>query len=149
MSLTINRIENSEARVKKFIDENIIQWVEQYVLNPTKDLALQIGLSQNATNAMFVEKTGFMKTDIVWDYTDSDGNPLSLWLENGFGKGGYDIHVKHKKVLSNGKTFFGKKVRHPGFEGYKIMSTGYKNNKDQLANNIIDEVNNFLESNRL
>lgn len=37
------------------------------------------------------------------------------------------IEAKNRKVLSNGKTFFGKRVRHPGFAGDSFLYWAMKN----------------------
>ncbi len=155
---TKNRLENAESRRDKFVDQNIVDWAEQMILLPTQKAILQLGLSQNAANAVSIVKTGFMKTKIRWDYLGPEGEPLYLWLENGFGKGGYDIEAKGKQhggkdymkfKDSSGGNVFRKKVRHPGFFGYQVIRKTWDENKDKLKQRIIEETNNFYKVNQL
>jgi hypothetical protein len=155
---TQNRLDNSELRVNDFINDHVVEWTEEIVLLPIRNSIIQTGLSQNAANAVRVEKTGYMKAEIVWDYEGPNGEPLYEWLENGFGKGGYNIKSKGKLAGgadylrwkdSNGKPVFRKKVRHPGFAGYGLIKKGWEANKEQLKRRAIEETNNFLEVNRL
>jgi len=96
LEFTINRLENSEERYIKFIDSNIVDWSEQEILEPAKKRALEFGLSSNAVNGMEIEKVGLMKTVMVWEYRGPEDQPLHLFLEKGFGKGGYDINARGK-----------------------------------------------------
>ena len=101
---TKNRIDNSEIRVERFIDQNIVDWSEQELMLPTQDAIIQIGLSQNAANAVSIVKTGFMKVKVRWDFQGPEGETLWKWLENGLGKGFNDIEEKGKKNKGNKKT---------------------------------------------
>lgn len=153
-----NRLENSEKRVNKFIDNNLVDWAEEEVLRPAQKKAFEVGLSQNAANGMKIEKDGFMKVKLIWEYRGQNDEPLHLFLEKGFGKGGYNIESRGKLfggadslswIDKTGKRIFRHKVRHPGFEGYHIMENAWKENKPHLKRRVIEEVNNFLEANRL
>lgn len=158
LEFTKNRLENADKRLIQFIDSNIVDWAEQVVLMPTRDNIIKLGLSQNAANAVTIEKTGLMKTKIRWEYRGPEDEPLHKWLENGFGKGGYDIVAKGKQnggkdwlkyIDKSGKPIFRKKVRHPGFEGYKVIRNSYDQTKEQLKTRVIVETNNFMEIERL
>lgn len=158
LEFTKNRLEKSDTRILKFIDDNIVDWAEVEILAPTRDDVIKLGLSQNAANAVTIKKTGMIKASMIWDYPGPEGEPLHLWLESGFGKGGYDIVAKGKQnggkdylkyVDKQGKNVFRKKVRHPGFAGYQVIRKGWDNNKDQLKRRIIEETNNFLQVNKL
>ena len=158
---TLNRLENADKRRDDFIDENIVDWTETVLLFPTRRRIIQFGLSQSAADAVTVIKTGYMKAEMQWEYRNAEGKPLHLWLEKGFGKGGYDIEAKGKQNGGKdylkfkdkaGKNIFiprGKKVRHPGFFGYHILGDTWKEKKPQLTRRIIEETNNFLEVNKL
>ena len=80
---SINRLINSRKRVNDFIDKNILDWSEQVILEPTKRLAAEVGLSQNAQNGITIQKTGFMSVPLMWDYCSSYNAPLHQFLENG------------------------------------------------------------------
>ena len=158
LEFTLNRLESSEERYIKFIDSNIVDWSEQEILEPAKKRALEFGLSSNAVNGMGIEKVSLMKTILVWEYRGPNGEPLHQFLENGFGKGGYDIHAKGKLFGGadhlkwkdkSGKNIFRKKVRHPGFDGYQILQTTWDDKKPFLRRRIITETNNFFQVNKL
>ncbi len=153
---SLNRLINSRKRVNDFIDSNIVDWVEQAVLGPTRRLAAEVGLSQNAQNTITIEKVGFMNAQMTWFYLSSEGAPLHRFLEDGT-----DEHtIKAKGKDNNGANFlmwrdssgelvFRKKVEHPGTDGYKILARGWENNKDQLRQRVIEETNNFLEVSKI
>jgi len=158
LQFTLNRLENSPKRVDNFIDQNIVDWSEQVLLSEAQKKGIQVGLSATAVNGMLIEKTGFMKAVLAWELIGDKGQPLHKFLENGFGKGGYDINAIGKDfggsdfltwVDRTGKRIFRKKVRHPGFDGYQILGNTWRENKDKLKQRIVVEVNNFLEANRL
>lgn len=149
-------MENAEKRIDQFIDENLLDWSEQVILDPTRRLAREVGLSQNAQNTITIEKVDFLKAQLMWDYEGADGEPLHEFLENGT-----DPHIIEAKGKINGgsdylqwKDFGGqfiyrKKVDHPGTDGYKILARGWEQNMEQLQRRIIEETNNWLEVNKL
>lgn len=151
-----NRLENSEKRIHNFIDENIVDWATETILIPTQHSALELGLNQNALNGMKIEKNGFMKAKMTWEYRGPKDVPLHIFLEKGFKA--HDIEAIGKLlggadhlmwVDKTGKKLFRRKVRHPGFAGYGILEKGWGNNKDALKHRVVLEVNNFLQVNRL
>ena len=156
LQYTSNRLQNAEKRIDKFIDDNLVDWVEQEILKPTQKLAIQEGLSDNAANSMKVIKNGYLKAKLIWDYRGPNDEPLSLWLEKGtrshiiraLGKlfGGSDFLSWIDKA---GKRLFRREVKHPGTKGKKIMERGYKQNKNQLKRRVIEETNNFLQVSKL
>jgi len=50
---------------------------------------------------------------------------IVLFLEEGT-KGPYEIKIKNKKALSNGDTFFGKRVIHPGIEARHFIRSVFE-----------------------
>ena len=155
---TLNRLENADKRRDDFIDEHIVDWSETILLSAARKKILQVGLSQAAADGITIEKTGYMKAEMTWEYRGKEDKPLHLWLEKGFGKGGYDIEAKGKEYggkdylkFKDGKggNIFRKKVRHPGFFGYHIMEDSWKENRGLLQRRIIEESNNFYEVNKL
>lgn len=156
---TINRLINSKKRINDFIDRNIVDWSEQVILEPTRRLAAEVGLSQSAQNAITIQKTGFMNVQLMWEYFSSDNAPLHQYLENGTDP--HDIEAKgkdnggsdflHWKDILGNSVFIprGKIVKHPGTDGYQILAKGWEQNRDQLRQRIVEETNNFLEVTKL
>lgn len=49
-----------------------------------------------------------------------------------FGTPPHEIRIKTKKVLTDGKTFFGKVVQHPGTKAQPFMRPGYRAAKKKV-----------------
>ena len=60
-----------------------------------------------------------------------------------FGSRPHVIEVKNKKALSNGKTFFGRKVNHPGWKGSSYLYWALKNVNPEKS--IADDMRNTLK----
>ena len=157
MSLEFSRLrlDNASQRIMKFIDENIVGWTEEEILNPILDTVRSLGLSQRVQDAISVEKTDFMKADVVFDL-QIDGTDVSDLLEKGFRP--HEINAKGKDMDGadwlrwydeSGKIHFAQKVMHPGFLGYHFMEKGYNNNEYNLQRRIERETEEFLEKERL
>ena len=74
LDLTKQRLESSVRRTEVFIDQNISTWATEEVLLPAQvDLANSI--NQRAANALSLEKSGWMKTNLVWDLRGENGEP--------------------------------------------------------------------------
>ena len=156
LEFTKNRLQNSDVRVDKFIDENIISWSEDEILQLAQKDGFSRGLSDAVLGTMSIVKRGFMKAAIRWELRTSDGKPLHKFLEKGtdphtieaLGKlfGGADSLMWRD---SSGRPIFRRKVNHPGTEGMFIIENAWRIGKPKLKKRIIMETNNFLEVNRL
>lgn len=60
-----------------------------------------------------------------------------------FGSRPHVIESKNRKVLSNGKTFFGRKVNHPGWSGDSFLYWGMKN--VDITKSVGDDMTNDLK----
>ena len=75
LDLTKQRLYSIETRVNNYIDQNIMQWGTEEILLPGQtDIANSI--SQRASEALSLEKTGYMKIDLVWDFRSEEGAPM-------------------------------------------------------------------------
>jgi len=152
------RLDNSSQRITKFIDDNIVEWTEQEIAVPIRNNMRSAGLSQRTLDAVTVEKTDFMKADVVFDLQIDDVDVSDL-LEKGsrahdiFPKGkendGADTLRWWNRVGAVGFPIFAKKVHHPGFEGYHFMERGVRENEYNLQRRIEREVEPYLERERL
>jgi len=149
------RLDSASQRVNRFIDDNLVQWATEEIIDRLKADARALELSARVQDAISYEKTDFLKGEVIFDLT-VDGQPIDEFLENGFrphvieakgkGAGGADFL---RWVDKNGKTFFRRKVNHPGFEGYHFIEKGVRQTEQNLERRIIQETERFMEKERL
>jgi len=156
LELTEQRLKSAKDRVDKFIDQNLILWATEEILLPGQQDIIASGLSESAARALTLEKTGFMKFDLVWNYV-VDGKKVHFFLE--FGTAPHRIEAKgklfggadvlHWKGLSGGfvigRDIFAKSVQHPGTKGKGLIATIRKERGPQLQARIIAETANRME----
>jgi len=160
LELTEQRLKSAKDRVDKFIDQNIILWATEEMLLPGQGDILASGLPEAAGRALSLEKTGFMKFDLVWDYI-VNGTKVHFFIE--LGTSPHTIRAKgklfggadalHWKGLSGGfvigKDNFAKKVEHPGTRPRGLIATIKKERMPQLKSRIISETENRMEIEKL
>ena len=94
LDLTKQRLESAVRRVETFIDQNISTWATEEVLLPAQtDLANSI--SEKDAIALSIDKSGWMKVDLVWDLRGDNNEPLHFYLE--FGTDAHKIRPKGKE----------------------------------------------------
>mgnify|MGYP003138666200 FL=1 len=158
MSLDIaeQRLSSAKDRIRRYIDQNIMIWATEEVLLPGQsDIAASV--SQRASDGLSLEKSGFMKVELVWDFRGDDNQPIHFYLEYGTkphrieakGKMGGGADWLHWKGPSGGfvigKDHFAKMVRHPGTEP-KMLIHGIRDERlPALEKRIASEVQNHLE----
>lgn len=154
MSLDITRLRLGDAkfRIDKFIDQNILKWGEDELLQRAQKIGWNKGLSENAIASMYIDKVGFKAIDLVWDYRGPNDEPIHLFIEEDTkahdivakGKffGGADYLMWRDKM---GKLIFRKKVRHPGTHGMHIIRQAKDEGVPALASRINREVQKWLE----
>ena len=158
MSLDIaeQRLSSAKDRIRRYIDQNIMIWATEEVLLPGQsDIAASV--SQRASDGLSLEKSGFMKVELVWDFRGDDNQPIHFYLEYGTkphrieakGKMGGGADWLHWKGPSGGfvigKDHYAKMVRHPGTEP-KMLIHGIRDERlPALEKRIASEVQNHLE----
>lgn len=156
LELTEQRLKSAKDRVDRFINENLITWATEEVLLPGQGDIVSSGLPEAAARALTLDKTGFMKFDLVWDYV-VDGKKVHFFIE--FGTGPHTIRAKGKLFggadslhwkgptggFVIGKDIFAKKVEHPGTKRRDLISTIRKERLPQLKTRIIAETANRME----
>lgn len=130
MSLDVTFVRGKTVvyRAEAFIDKNIVDFAIREILDPAKRLAASRRLAQSYIDHLKIEKTGWMKIQIVQDLEGPKGIPLGVMLEKGWGHGGYFIFPKN---FPDGRLYFyWEKVGHyvslpfalhPGFDGYHLF----------------------------
>ena len=71
LNLTKQRITSAKGRVDKYIDQNILTWATEEILLPGHT-DIQKSVSSAAAEGLKLEKTGFMKIDLTWEYYVDD-----------------------------------------------------------------------------
>ena len=153
LDLTKQRLYSIETRVNKYIDQNIVQWATEEILLPGQtDIANSV--SQRASEALSLEKTGFMKVDLVWDFRNEEGAPIHFFLE--YGTRPHEIRAKGRDnggadalhwTGPSGESRYAKVVQHPGTEARELISQIKEERAPDLRQRIIDETQRFMEIN--
>ena len=152
LDLTKQRLFSIETRVIKYIDQNIMQWATEEILLPGQtDIANSV--SQRASEALSLEKTGLMKVDLVWDLRSEEGAPLHFYLE--YGTGPHIIRAKGKDhggadalhwTGPSGESRFAKVVQHPGSQKHVGLVDGIKEERlPALQQRIVSETQNRMD----
>ena len=118
-----------------------MNWAMETILLPARAEALRL------------EKTGFMKVDLVWDLRSEEGAPLHFYLE--YGTGPHIIRAKGKEhggadalhwTGPSGESRFAKVVQHPGSQKHVGLVDGIKEERlPALRERIISETQNRME----
>jgi len=77
LNLTKQRLASAEARIDKFIDQNILIWATELILLPGQT-NIAVSISPKASTGLSLEKTGFMKIDLVGVSKDQRVSPLTF-----------------------------------------------------------------------
>ena len=151
LDLTKQRLYSIETRVNKYIDQNIVQWATEEILLPGQtDIANSV--SQRASEALSLEKTGFMKVDLVWDFRNEEGAPIHFFLE--YGTRPHEIRAKGKDnggvdalhwTGPSGESRYAKVVQHPGTQARELISQIKEERIPDLRRRIVDETQNYME----
>lgn len=151
LDLTKQRLYSIEIRVNNFIDQNIVQWATEEILLPGQiDIANSV--SQRASEALSIEKTGFMKVDLKWDFRNEEGAPIHFFLE--YGTRPHEIRAKGRDnggadalhwTGPSGENRFAKVVQHPGTQSRELISQIKEERISDLRRRIIDETQNYME----
>jgi|TARA_R100000908_G_C3700387_1_gene111117 hypothetical protein len=151
LDLTKQRLYSIETRVNKYIDQNIVQWATEEILLPGQtDIANSV--SQRASEALSLEKTGFMKVDLKWDFRNEEGAPIHFFLE--YGTRPHEIRAKGKDnggadalhwTGPSGESRYAKVVQHPGTQARELISQIKEERIGDLRRRIVDETQNYME----
>ena len=159
LDLTIQRIESAKSRVDRFIDQNILLWATEEILLPGQSTIAK-SIHEEAARGLGIEKSGFMKVDLVWSYV-KDNKPIHFYLE--YGTRPHDILPKgkdsggadwlHWKGPSGGFVIgadhFAKRVNHPRTQPKKLVDGIIDERMPKLEARITRETTNYLEVNEI
>ena len=151
LDLTRQRLESAKERINRFIDQNLLLWATEEILLPGQtDIASSV--SQRASEALTLEKSGFMKVDLKWDFRSEEGAPIHFFLE--FGTRPHEIRAKGKEhggaealhwTGPSGESRYAKVVQHPGTQARELISQIKEERVPDLRRRIIDETQNYME----
>ena len=155
LDLTKQRLFSIETRVIKYIDQNIMQWATEEILLPGQtDIANSV--SQRASEALSLEKTGLMKVDLVWDFRSEEGAQVHFFLE--YGTRPHEIRAKGREhggadalhwTGPSGESRYAKVVQHPGTQSRELIAQIKEERTPDLRQRIIDETQKFMEINSI
>jgi hypothetical protein len=151
--LTKQRLQSAKDRVNRFIDQNIMHWAMETVLLPART-NIEQSINIRAAEALTLQKSGYMKVDLVWNLRSEDGAPLHYYLE--FGTGPHQIRAKGREhggadalhwTGPSGESRFAKVVQHPGSQKHVGLVDGIKEERmPALRERIISETQNRMET---
>lgn len=151
--LTKQRLQSAKDRVNRFIDQNIMHWAMETVLLPAR-ANIEQSINIRAAEALTLQKSGYMKVDLVWNLRSEDGAPLHYYLE--FGTGPHQIRAKGREhggadalhwTGPSGESRFAKVVQHPGSQKHVGLVDGIKEERmPALRERIISETQNRMET---
>ena len=151
--LTKQRLQSAKDRVNRFIDQNIMQWAMETVLLPAR-ANIEQSINIRAAEALTLQKSGYMKVDLVWNLRSEDGAPLHYYLE--FGTSPHQIRAKGREhggadalhwTGPSGESRFAKVVQHPGSQKHVGLVDGIKEERmPALRERIISETQNRMET---
>ena len=151
LDLTKQRLQSAKYRIDTHIDQNIMLWATETILLPGQtDIANSV--SQRAADALSLEKSGFMKVDLVWDFRNEEGAPIHFFLE--FGTRPHEIRAKGREhggadalhwTGPSGESRFAKVVQHPGTQARELISQIKEERLPDLRRRIIDETQTYME----
>lgn len=151
LELTIDRLKGTRKRIEKYVDLNLVQWLEEVGVPIVKARGFEKGLSNTSIVLIHAEKTGFLKAAIRWGLKTEDGKPLDLFLEEGTDP--HDIEARFasflKIPLENGVTIFRKKVRHPGTTAMNIFKDSVSEVEKAIESKISTETSKYLDGTRI
>ena len=161
LDLTKQRLESTVRRVETFIDQNISTWATEEILLPAQ-VDLTNSINARAGAALSIDKSGWMKADLVWDLRGGNNEPLHFFLEEGTdpheirpkGKDNGGADVLHWKGASGGFVIggdhFATVVNHPGSTKHKGLVRRIKEEREPaLKARIIRETINFFEVHKI
>lgn len=135
-----NRIDIELKGVEKAINK-IKSW-ETEKINEVKRIVAETGraIEAEATLRAPVDQ-GNLKASIHTDIENKGltalvGTPVDYAPHVEFGTRPHKIRTKKAKVLSNGKSFFGKEVNHPGTTAQPFLMPAFDRNKKKFVNAI-------------
>ena len=147
------RLGDLDFRVERYIDQNIVSWGEDTILKLAQSKAREKGLQGEVISHLKIEKSGFCKIKLVWDYMGKDGKlPISVWLEDGTKAHPIpkDTNLTAKMLYfywgKVGKYVTFKRVKHPGTKPMNICKDSIKEGKPLLSKRISDEVEKYLRA---
>lgn len=151
LDLTKQRLQSAKNRIDTHIDQNIMLWATETILLPGQnDIANSV--SQRAADGLSLEKSGFMKVDLVWDFRSEEGAPVHFFLE--YGTRPHEIRAKGREhggadalhwTGPSGESRYAKVVQHPGTQSRELIAQIKEERIPDLRQRIIDETQRFME----
>ncbi|MBL4817987.1 MAG: hypothetical protein JKY15_01970 [Deltaproteobacteria bacterium] len=155
------RLGSAKIRVEEFADSIMIETVQETILESCKTVARAAGMKQGYLDAISFEKNGFLKGDVINDYSkpskDALGSvvPLADYFEDGtvthFIEPLDPDGVLAFPIQSGAITVTGFSKGHwvKGIRAMKIMSNGFKFGLERFLDVLTSKINRFLQENSI
>jgi len=130
------RLESAIPRVKQYLDMICVNVAIKEILDPLILVAYTRKLAQSYIDKFRIEKSGFIKVDLVNDHH------VSRYLEYGT-----EPHTISGNLNFDwkGEDAFFQKVNHPGFDGYGLLEDVLENLSYNYAVQLSKEGSAYLE----
>lgn len=107
------RLESAIPRAKRYMNIRCVDVAIREILDPLISAAYRRKLAQSYIDKFRIEKSGFLKVELVNDHH------ISRYLE--YGTDPHKITGNPLAFNWEGEQVFFQKVNHPGFKGYGIL----------------------------
>lgn len=130
------RLESAIPRARQYMNRRCVDVAVREILDPLKSEAYRRKLAQSYIDKFRIEKSGFLKIDLVNDH------PISRYLE--YGTDPHKITGDPLAFNWEGEHVFFQKVNHPGFKGYGILEDILEKLAFNYAKTLSKEASNYL-----
>lgn len=135
------RLESAIPRVKQYMDMICINVAITEILDPLKSQAYNRHLAQSYIDKFSIQKSGFIKIDLVNDHH------ISRYLE--YGTEPHTIPGNPLAFDWEGEDVFFQSVEHPGFKGYGLLEDVLEGLAYNYAAKLSKEGSAYLERAKL
>jgi len=147
-------LDSAKIRVEEFADSIFADTINDTILQSCKSIARAAGMKQGYLDAIKFEKSGFLRGDIINDWTSDSkdalgkGVPLAVYFEDGTTTHFIEPLDPDGVLvfdLPDGTTGFSKGHWVKGIRAMKIMMNGFKFGLANFITRLTNKINQFLQ----
>lgn len=153
------RLDSAKIRIEEYADSVLSDTIDETILESCRTVARAAGMRQAYLDEIKFEKKGFLKGDVVNEWTSlskdalGKGVPLALFFEDGtvthFIEPLDPDGVLVWEDPDTGETRYSKGHIVAGIKAMKIMINGFKFGLDRFIQTLVNKINRFLQENSL
>ena len=150
------RLDSSKIRIEEFADSILDDVADKTILQSCRTVARAAGMKNRYIDAISFEHLGFLKGDVINDFTSDSkdalgrGLPLAKFFEDGTTTH-FVEPLDPDGVLAweddAGITHFSKGHFVRGIRPMKIMNNGFKFGLERFKSELVSRINRFLQEN--